>query len=325
MKRLAIALVALAFVAVACGSDVSGPREVLAYDLGTAGDISYDVDFDMDMSLEMSGMDELGSGAVDMDATFVGTVAYDVEPGPEPGQVELTVTTDVFPTRLLVAMDGEQPVELDDPDEIAATGEFDPDDLSTEQTFLIDESGNVLEASVDGVAVPLDALNGGFAGMGLGDATTFLGPELPDEAAGVGSEWTTTTETPIGPGSPPVVTTTVSRIDREETIDGRRVLVIVSRATTERVEFDSDTLEDLVEADPTIPAEEKDAFAFIDMSMTLDGVTSEFTSWFDPADGLLVRQEGTFPAAMTMSLDFLGEEIAMTMSMVMDMSMELAG
>ncbi|NNK91278.1 MAG: hypothetical protein HKO87_02495, partial [Acidimicrobiia bacterium] len=283
MKRLAALIAILAVIAAACGSGVAGPGEVLAYDLATAGDVEYDVAFDMDVAMDMTGMEEL-EGGVGMEATFVGSIAYDVEPGPESGQIELTITSDFVPTELRVDVPGEDTVTFDDPDEIAATGEFDPEEFAFEQTFIIDETGAIVDGSVDGVAVPLDLLQGGFGGFGAStNATTFLGPVLPDDAVSIGDEWTTVAETPLGEGGPSIVVETVSRLDREETVDGRRVLVIVSRTKTSGVDIDSDDLADLVAADPTISQEERDAFGFIDMSMKLMESEGESTTWFDPA------------------------------------------
>jgi len=323
MKRLALLFAVLALLAVSCGGGTAGPGEFLAYDLATSGDIEYDLAFDMDMSVEMTGMEEL-EGGVGMEATFVGTIVYDVEPGPEPGQVELTLTSDIVPTELRVDIPGEESLVLDDPEEIEATGEFNPEDFAVEQTFIIDESGAIIDAALDGVSIPLEALQGGFGAFGgTNDPTSFLGPVLPEDAVSVGDEWTVIKETPLGDET--LVAETVSRLDREDTMDGRRVLVIVSRTSSNAVDIDSDTLGDLIASDPTISQEERDAFGFIDMSMRLDGSQSEFTTWFDPASGVVVRQEGAVPMNMLMTMAMFGESIGMSMDMGMNMTMKLAG
>ncbi|NNC75021.1 MAG: hypothetical protein HKN93_05860, partial [Acidimicrobiia bacterium] len=194
MKRLIPLFVAVALLAASCGDGTAGPGEFLAYDLATAGDVEYDIAFDMDMSVEMDGMDEV-AGGVAMVAGFIGSIAYDVEPGPEEGQVALTITSDIFPTELQIEVPGEETMTLDDPDEIAATGQFDPDEFAFEQTFVIDETGAIVDAAVDGIAVPLEALQGGFGGFGgSADPTSFLGPVLPDDAVSIGDEWTTVQE-----------------------------------------------------------------------------------------------------------------------------------
>ncbi|MDX1691650.1 MAG: hypothetical protein R3290_11575 [Acidimicrobiia bacterium] len=319
-SRALFAIAAIALVAAACGTG-SGDAQVLRYGYAPGDALTYDVSAAVEGGLTVQGPLEPGvtEGSADIDVAVDMRVGYEVLEGDDPTISVVRITQEFTGLSGSVSGMGEDRTLSD-----ADLEGLEP--ITVE--ISVDETGEIVSASVDGQEVPLDRMldfgalsEGGlddFAGLGSQLLNPgHFGPELPTDAVGVGDEWTTEkTSAPLGLD---VSQQTTHRIAGEETVGGRTTLRIESTVTTEALELG---LAELLEGflgdlegglggdlggDDDFGFAPEDVAAFLEamgleLRFVLAGSEGTATTWFDPADGLVVRHTATNPVDLSVSV-----------------------
>ncbi|NQV06051.1 hypothetical protein HQ535_05835 [bacterium] len=335
--RLVLALAALSLIAAACGTEPSAEGGVvLRYGLQPGFDMVYDVGqvIDMTMTVEGEGADSLfgPAGDITMSMDTTSTMGYSVVEGPDPDTVEIRIRTELVGGTMTIAGMGEdETIDLSDaPD----TSEFD-----TEMVLVLDPTGKIIDLSVAGEQVPLGLFGDSLDGLmgGAFGSRGFSGPVFPEEPITVGSTWTTDeTRSVFGMEFAASATHTYTA---DETLNGRLVARIDSTVALEALDVDllemvmqmmaSPDLADLAGAD----AEDLDlAFAMfealgMEMRMTSERSTSEMTTWFDPAEGIVVKSVVSQPMTLAMTMANIPEmdgDMGIDMTMNLDQTMVLS-
>lgn len=332
--RTPFVLLALVVVAAACGEDepatLTGEGVVLRYAYAPGDELTYQVTQEMTMAMEASeASGALGSGldaAMTMDLTM--QIDYAVAEGPDPETVEITIATTI--------LDGSGSVES-----LGQVEEIPFDQLAAQNTaevaVVLDARGNPISVEVGGESLPTDLLGDLQGATGLGDlvAPQHMGPQFPEGPVEVGSSWTTDSE------SSTFGIDISTRADHEvvalEEVAGRTAYRIVSVVNTAGFEM---SLADIMGAllgsgaalgDGADAAELEAAAEMLD-AMGIDAVyriadsTVEMTSWFDAAEGVVVRVESTMPMMMDVEMTGMPDvgDLAVTMDMEIIQTMELA-
>lgn len=280
----------------------SGPTlSLAAYTLRAGTTLTYQVDIAQDITMAVVGdMSTLGEedfpGDSEVSLTGSATFTQTVADGPRPGTIEVRVTGEFTDLTVSGTVAGES---VDEVPEFADLGPID-------STFVVDEKGRII-----GSDAGLDDPLGGLMDPGALDPGTlpgldpgrFLGPELPDDAIGVGDGWETESELP-GFGQDPVVVTNSSTVTGSEEIDGISLLVIDTEVSTSRVEVDLGELllgmfgaftEDM---EPEEAAQFDELLENLKFLMFIDGAMSDTTTWVDPTDGVVWQAESVASAGM---------------------------
>ncbi|HSG79326.1 MAG TPA: hypothetical protein VLD62_07090 [Acidimicrobiia bacterium] len=334
--RALIAIVVLGLVAAACGSDSGADRRLLRYGYAPGDSLTYDLSGSVVGSLRIEGPIEPGvdQADLDLDLTLGARLGYAVSEGEDPTQSVVRITQQLTSLSGSVSGMGEER-QLS----LADLGEMPP----TTVEVVIDETGAVVSATIDGQALPLGGL-GDLGGLGaLGDLESlggqFLGPQhlgplFSDEPVGVGDDWTIDgSVAPFGLDFPQEAT---HRIAAEETVGARSVVRIESELTTGPIEFG---LADLVGAlggqlgelgDEEFGLDPEQLAAFFEalgLQVSLDLAQSEgtATTWFDPAGGIVVRHDGTTPFDLSVSVAGIPDvgDIAADLTMTVTQSLTL--
>jgi len=289
-------------------------------------DMTTEGDFGLPGGLDMT---------LDMDLAARST--YDIEEGPDPETVRLTVSTDI--------VDGSASMEM-----LGMTEAIPLDDLAGEMaTFdmemVIDAQGNVVEMLVGGQAIPVGLLDG-LGGAGSGsllsgfDSGQLLGPELPEGPISVGSTWTTEVNSD-GFGLS-FHSRSEHTIAATEVVAGHDTYRIETVTTTDEISLNFEDLmtalaensEDLAAlSGENISGAELEAalgmFAVmgIEMNYRMDRSVAETTTWFDAAGGVVVRMEMTSPQRASIEMTGIPDtgDIEMVMDMTMTTTMQLTG
>lgn len=334
--RLLTAIVALGLVAAACGSDSGADRRQLRYGYAPGDSLTYDLAGTVTGSLHVEGPLEPGveEADVDLDLSIEARLGYDISEGSDPTLSVVRITQQITSLAGSVSGMGEdEEFSLDD------VGEMPPSTVE----LVIDEQGTILSATVDGQSLPLGDLPD-LGGLGaLGDLESlggqFLGPQhlgplLPDEPVGVGDEWTIDGSTaPFGIDFPQEAT---SRITAEEIVGARSTLRIesavalgpLSLGLAELAEALFGQLGDLGDEDFGLEPEQLGAFLeALGLQVTFDLTRSDgsATTWFDPADGIVVRHDGTTPFAMSVAMAGIPEvgDLSLDLEMTVIQSLTL--
>jgi hypothetical protein len=327
MRRTAIiGIVLLAASFAACGEEGAG-GQLLRYGYQPGTTLTYDLSTDVTGTLAIEGDFEPETGALDvaldMDAGAV--LRYEFSEGSEPDLLDLKLTMEL--TDLGGTMDGQ-----------GETRELTLDELGEElrpieALFTIDDQGKIVAAAVDGQPLPTELLEG------LGTSPTVLltpqhlGPELPEDPVAVGDLWET--ESVVSRFGFDVTTRGEHRVAAEETVGGRSTLRIESTVETtpldlgmadllaataqEGEEVDQEMVDLMVEFFETLGGE---------LRAEVAGSTSTMTTWFDPADGVVVRFELAQPQAADVAMQGvpeLGGDLSMSARLETVSSAELSG
>jgi len=334
--RIALApIAALALVAAACGPDTAEApvvvenAAVLHYAYQPGNSLSYEVTQGVSMTMEASG-DAAVAGLTDttMDMSTTSQIDYSFAEGPSPDLTEVTITTTLLGGGATMTTAGRtQTVPLSQLEgQVAGT-----------MVLIVDPQGRLVEASMDGQALPTELLENMDSMLGQSvSQPQHIGPEFPEEPIGVGSTWTTEQTTNLFGLS--ITQRGNHAVVGEETVQGRTTLKIDSTITTEATRIDvMDLFEELVDSgmaaqsgmSPDELEMTRSMFRSmgIDMVVRLDDSRTDMTTWFDPADGIVVKSVLGGPMSMTMHMGGMPDvgDIEMVMDMFMDQSMELAG
>lgn len=306
MRRSLGLLLAAVLTVAACGAEPSGSVDgsFLRYSYEPGTSLSYDIESVMFMDMTMTGFP--GASDVSMAMNVDQRLDYSIGEGPTPGTVELTLHQAMTGGSGSVTALGE--TQYLTPGELGV--------VESEIVIVLDELGNLVEAALDGNAIPLDLL-GGDAGFGANafNQPQHGGPVLPDFPVGVGDEWKS--EEAFGGFGFEVIQRGRHEVIAEEVHDRRDVVIILSEVTIERTEFDLiEIMEGLMASgyeDPAMSAAElESAMALfqgtgLEMSLEVEKSQSEMTTWFDPAAGVVVRNELEMPMTMTIHMSGIPE------------------
>ncbi|MCJ7725588.1 MAG: hypothetical protein MUP76_04285, partial [Acidimicrobiia bacterium] len=322
-------LVSLAVVAAACGeaAESTGEGVTLRYAYQPGDTLAYDTDLQMTIDMTADGDIGIPGGfdmAMDMDISARST--YEISEGPDPATLRLKVSTEF--------LDGSATADLLGTTEVMPIDELEMPALDVE--MVIDAQGSVVEMLVGGETIPLgilESLGGGSTGSlfpGF-DSGQLLGPELPDGPVAVGSRWTT--ELDRDTFGVEVHSRAEHTITATEVVAGRDTYRIETVTTIEEITY---TLADLmraltenVDAIAGLSGDDMSAadlemaisvLAMMGMEMTfrMDRSVSEGTTWFDAADGVVVRMESVAP--QTMFIEMTGIPDTGDFSLDMDMN-----
>jgi hypothetical protein len=300
MRRTAIiVIVLLAAVVAACGDEGAGDGRLLRYGYQPGTTLTYDLGTAVTGTLDVEGDFETGSldVALDMDADAV--LRYEFAEGAEPDLLDLTLTMEI--TDLGGTMD-EQGVTRDlSLDEVG-------DELQPiEAVFTIDDQGKVVAAAVDGQPLPTALLEGLGASPTLLLTPQHFGPELPEDPVAVGDRWET--ESVVSRFGFDVTTRGEHLIAAEETVGGRSTLRIESTVETTPLELGmADLLAAMAQEGEEVDQEMVDLMVEFfeslggELQAEVAGSTSTMTTWFDPADGVVVKVEITQPQAADVAM-----------------------
>jgi len=328
MRRTIISVaVAGALVLAACGTEASGSANGkylrYAYDPGSTLDYEVETVLMADISADgaMAGLMDMS-----MNIGLEQAVTYSIAEGPTPGTIELTLHQTILNGSGSVT--GLGTTEFLSPADLGVT--------EMEVRMVIDELGNLVEAEFDGQAVPLELL-GGVGGFGT-DAFTqpqHSGPAFPDFPVDVGDVWKTDDEF-SGFGFDMRQKGEHELVEVSE-LEGRRVMVIESEVTMEKMTM---TLSDILAmaaadftADATAQAETDAAMEMFettgaDMKMVIEETVMTMTTWFDDAEGVVVRSDLDFPMVMVIEMSGIPDlpgGISLTMQMDLAQTSVLAG
>ncbi|MBN2112852.1 MAG: hypothetical protein JW785_01855 [Acidimicrobiia bacterium] len=318
----------LVLLVAACGS--GGPEEgtgaVLRYAYEPGDSLAYDLEASMDMDMTASGN---AAAAAGMDASLVMSVTGRLDlrfaVGPSPDTVEITVAQELLEGGArMTTLGGETLIPLSD---LA-------DQMEQEVVVVVDPQGRPVSMSVNGTALSAQML-GVLSGFGGGETLTpqQFGPEFPITGLYVGAEWETDNSGEVlglafrQHGRHKVVA--------EEQVLGRTAYRIDSRLTTAELRTDLTALMAALRATPELlggadPAEFDAAIAqFESMGVAVDVLMEEYTvtmtTWFDPAQGIVLRSVTETPMAMTMVMrGFPGGEVEVLMETTTEQRLTLA-
>ncbi len=341
----------LALVAASCGSGSarteaplgliqqgdSASLQVLAYAYEPDSSLYYGFSLDMTMNATMDFPDLGGSGDISMGMGMDGALAYDIAPGTVPGSVAVTMRSDIRDFDLdYFTMDGQSVADQLSPSDLEAMrGE----NALPEITVVVSETGEVLELRYGDTALPSDFLSG-FGSSGFSDPTgmsltNLFGPEMPVEDVGVGAEWAVDDSQEI-PGIGTIESRTHYWVTDETEFRGRNVLVIVSATTIEDIEMDlMEMMESMLTMDQAsleamgmdageLAQMQREMFDGMEMNMGFSYDSIETTTYFDPADGIMVWTNTVATTTGTMEMRTPEGNGTMTFDMDMDMELMLA-
>jgi hypothetical protein len=332
--------VALLLVLSACGGNDGGERQELSYSLDPGTTLSYDTELGIDMTVELDVpadlLEGLGGGEIGSSLDLTEPITIDmvigldmdlaVAEGDSEGLREVTVT--LLPSSLvgsfaaggetsefdLAIVDGEVTGTVTTNGETEEVGGAEdlPDDLGIDPStldepavvvFVIDAEGTIVDVEAEGDAMELGD---------LGDITTFTefsansllvpitGPAFPDEAVGVGSDWST--DITIGEGTLSLDRETTYEIAASEERQGRESLRIEAEGVMSGLELDLadivQLLTELVPPDPDAEIDPAQTLALLEafgvqVGFELRPTTESSTLWFDAAAGVVVEMDTT--------------------------------
>jgi hypothetical protein len=328
MRRTAIIGIALLTVAfAACGDEGAGDGQLLRYGYQPGTTLTYDLSTGITGTLDIEGDFEPETGsldvALDMDTDAV--LRYEFAEGTEPDLLDLTLTMEI--TGLGGTMDAQGETRQLSLDELGE--ELRP----IEAVFTIDDQGTIVSASVDGQPLPTDLLEG------LGASPTVLltpqhfGPQLPEEPVSVGDRWET--ESVVSRFGFEVTTRGEHLVAAEETVGGRSTLRIESTVETTPLELGmADLLAATAQEGEEVDQEMVDLMVEFfeslggELRADVAGSTSTMTTWFDPADGVVVKFELTQPQAADVAMQGvpeMGGDLSMSAQLETVSSAELSG
>jgi hypothetical protein len=337
-KRLLSLVAVCALALAACGDpDQTGPSTpvdapdaaLLSYSLEAGDEFQYEVGINQHIDVEATGdaaaMGEELPGAASVDISGSGSFTHAVAAGPEEGTYEIHITGEFQDLSVTGTVDGE-PVDSSDIPDFATMEPIDA-------TVVIDEQGNVVTVDGEEVEDPMAGLFGDLGSMSSPQAPgmdpgRFFGPLFSDAEVTVGDTWSEEIETP-GLGEDPIVTSISSTITGVEEVEGAQVYVIDTNTTTSLIEFD------LAEffrgmfgafapegASPEDTAEFEEAMSQLQFLMTIDGASSEGTSRFDAAAGIVRQNDTSAGSSITMDVTLPDEATGELVSFQMDMTID---
>ena len=308
--------------------------QVLAYDYQPNTSLGYAFTLDMTMNTQMDFPDLGGSGNMSMGMGMAGDMAYDVAPGTEAGSVEITMRSDITGFDLgHFTIDGQSVAGQLSAADVAAMSD---QNALPEVTVVVAENGEILELRYGGTSLPTDFLSG-FGSSGFSDPTgmsltSMFGPEMPSEGIGVGAEWVVDDSQDI-PGFGTLQAQTHYWVTSEKEFNGRDVFVIVSSSTIEDIEvdlmemmasmltMDSASLDALGMDAGELASAQREMLDGMEMNMGFSYDSIEATTYFDPADGVVVWT--ATDAVMTGTMEMKTPEGDGTMIFDMSMDMEM--
>lgn len=324
MKRT-ILPVAVALVAAACGAGTGGnaPEAVaLFYRYADVETVEYAITVDQTAEIHVDGdvpADEAQDLPLDMEmeGTIAGTIRYETRPGPEPDTTELRIVTDFADADLEIVANGESiPTAGVRPEEAIP-----PVDL----TVVVDERGTVLSVTSEQLG-DISELVGDVSGLqnlAHNPLGTPVGPAFPDRPITVGDEWTETISRP-GPNDTTIVTKATHRLVEIETVGGRELYVVESRAETEAFELDlgeplRELFAGLAEAGGEEMARLADELVLVVRS---EPAVAETTSRFDPETGLVVAAQVAARTSLSVDMKIPDEATGELASLQVDMDLD---
>jgi len=286
--------------------------------------------------MEMTGTGDLGiPGGLDMTMTMAMAArsTYDITEGPDPETVRLSTSTNI--------LDGTGSIEMLGMTQDLPFSEIAGEASSMDVEMVINAQGEIVEILIGGQALPpglLDNLGelGGTSPLSQLDPTQLVGPVLPDGPIKVGATWSTeATDSLLG-----ITTTTESTIAGTQVVAGRDTYRIETVSTTEAFEFTFADLMDLIAANADTfaelsgedmsAAEMQAAFSMIEtmgmnMIYRMDRSVILMTTWFDAADGVVVRVEMNGPQHVYLEMSGIPDagDITLDMDMTMTATMQL--
>ena len=304
MRRLILGLIAvLALLLAACGNP-EDQSQALRYGYDAGDELVYDTEMSMQFDTDIVGgpVEEQLPGSFALGADLVATTRYLVAEGADAGTFAVTMSLDALEfSSVEMTMAGEE-LTFTDPALMNAALEG-QDDFLGDVTFVVDEQGTVRSIEVDGQNLNVDELLGADPFSGMSQGMPFLGPQLAEGAVAVGDSWSSTWSSPMAPGVEEVEVTATHRFAAIEDLEGREVYRIESVTETARVEFNS---EDLLSGgdfggQELSPSDlEGLATGNVEMAIVTDPGTA--TVWFDPVEGITVRQAWTAGARVVVSV-----------------------
>ena len=349
--KLLIVVTAFSLMAAACGSEApvversfgvvdqgdQGHLQVLAYDYQPDSSLGYSLVMDMTMNATADFPGSGGAGDMSMGMSMGGDIEYEIAPGAQAGSVELTMRSNLSAFDLNhFTVDGQSMANQLTSDDLAVLSD---QSALPEITVVVDQSGEVLELRYGDAAMPTDFL-GGFGSGGFSDPTGMsltgmFGPEMPAEEVRVGAQWTVDSSQEI-PLMGTLDSSTHYWITGEEQFNGHDVLVIVSQTTIEDIELDLlEMMQDMLEMDSASLAAmgmgademaqmQSELFAEIDMAMHFSYDDLSTTTYFDPAEGIVVWTATEAHMTGAVDMDTPDGSGTMAFDMLIDMKMTLA-
>ncbi len=269
-----------------------------------------------------------------MGMSMGGEIEYDIQSGPQPGSVELTMRSSFSDFDLShFTVDGQSMANQLSSADMAELGE---QSALPEITVVVSESGEVLELRYGDTAMPTDFLSG-FGSGGFSDPTgmsltSMFGPEMPSEGVGVGAEWTVDNSQEV-PLLGSMDASTHYWITGERDFNGRTVLIIVSSSTIQDIEIDLlEMMEAMMDMDTAslaamgmdpndLALAQSEMFDGMEMAMRFSYDKIVGTTYFDPTDGRVLWT--STDALMTGSIDMGTPDGDGTMTFDMSMNMEM--
>jgi len=335
--RIVALMGALLLVVAACGDDAGGERQELSYLLEPGTSLSYATELGIDLEIEVDvppdllgdlGAGDLGEG-LDLSQPIVIDLVIgldmDLDVAEEESEGLREVTAALLPTSMvgifdvggevmefdLAVVDGELTgtVTTNGVTEQVDGGEGLPDDFGFDPSTLGEPAIAVFVLDADGAVVDVRTEDDS---MNVGDLTSLTeitantlfvpitGPDFPDEAVGVGSDWDT--DVTVGEGVLTLERQTSYAIAASEERQGREALRIEGEGIMSGLELDlEDIVELLTELIPPDPEAEIDPAQTLALLQAF-GVQVRFellpteevsTLWYDAADGVVVEMAST--------------------------------
>jgi len=330
--RLLLGLLSFALVASACGEAAgpTGEEVTLRYAYQPGDSLTYAMTQQMTMDMAMTGSGAIGvAGTLDMsmDLDLVSRLEYEIEEGPDPETIRMTIG--------MTIIEGSGTI-----DTMGMTEEMSFDDIlsefgSMEIALILDAQGDVIEIVVGGHELPPGLFGdlGNTSGFGLG-SPEHIGPQFPDGPIEVGRTW----ETEVVNDSFGIEVRVVSEhlITGTEVVAGRDTYRIETVTTTDPIVITFDDLVSLVAENAgdlgqeASAAEIEAAMAMFDvldieMNYRIDRSTVDMTSWFDAAEGVIVRVEWSGPMTMFLEMNNIPEsgDVEMSFEMSITQTMQL--
>ena len=340
-------LAVLALIVAGCGdgefrpaanaSGSAAEARLLTYDFTAAEQLAYRFEMSLDLDMSVAGL-PAGQGKMTMGLDLSGITGYTVEEGPEPGTVRLAIEQTVERVAVREFMVDGVSMAQDFDDEMAMTL-AEEQGMLPEMAVVLDDSGNVLWIEMDGAPISGDLFGGDLGaglipGGGLGGVEGFLGPAFPDEPVGVGDRWdvATTQELPL---LGPVTIEEAYHVVDVQSVAGATVHVIDGEIRMDDLKIDLAEMIRSMASDPAaaellgMSPEELAGMAAMpaDFAMTMQMSFREGSdrTWFDQAEGMVLRSDSHVVVDMVMDMDFAGERFSADATVVMDLTLERTG
>jgi len=331
--RLVLLLLSFALAAAACGEGTgpAGEEVTLRYAYQPGDSLTYALTQQMTMAMTMTGSGAIGvAGTLDtsMDMDLVSRLEYEIDEGSDPETIRMTIG--------MTVVEGSGSIET-----MGRVEELSFDDIlseigTTEIEMILDAQGDVIEMVVGGHTLPPGLLGdlGDISVFGQIGSPEHIGPQFPDGPIEVGRTW----ETEVVNDRFGVEVRVVGehRITGTEVVAGRDTYRIETVTTTDPIVIAFDDLVDLIAENAAEFGQEASAaeieaamamFEILDIEMNyrIDRSTVDMTSWFDPADGVIVRVEWSGPLTMLLEMNNIPEsgDVEMSFEMSITQTMQL--